>query len=39
MAAAEDHIAISDLVRLEYRVKTLKNSDAVKLAQFDLFFS
>lgn len=39
MAAAGDRIAISDLVRLEYRVKPLKNTDLVKLAQFDSFCS
>ena len=29
LAAAKDRIAVSDLVRLEYRVKPLKNADTV----------
>ncbi len=37
MAAVNDRIAISDLVRLEYRVKPLRLNDAVKLAEFDAF--
>jgi len=37
LAAAGDSIAISDLVRLEYRVKPLKNGDSTKLAIFDAF--
>src|SRR3954466_11125614 len=37
LLAAGDRIAISDLVRLEYRVKPLKNSDVVNLALFDAF--
>ena len=37
MAACNDRIAISDLVRLEYRVKPLKLNDTVKLAEFDTF--
>lgn len=37
LAAAKDRLAISDLVRLEYRVKLLKTGDRVKLALFDAF--
>jgi predicted nucleic acid-binding protein len=37
LAAAKDRLAISDLVRLEYRVKPLKDGDAVKLTLFDAF--
>jgi predicted nucleic acid-binding protein len=37
LAAAGDRIAISDLVRLEYRVKPVKNGDTTKLALFDAF--
>jgi predicted nucleic acid-binding protein len=37
-AAAGDRIAVSDLVRLECRVKPFKNHDAAKLAVFDAFF-
>lgn len=37
LAAAKDRIAISQLVRLEYRVAPLRNNDAVKLAIFDTF--
>jgi predicted nucleic acid-binding protein len=37
MAAAGDRIALSDLVRLEYRVKPLKTGDAPKLTIFDAF--
>lgn len=37
--AAGDRIAISDLVRLEYRVKPLHTGDTVKLALFDAFCS
>ncbi len=37
LAAAGDRTAVSDLVRLEYRVKPLKVGDAVKLAVFDGF--
>lgn len=36
-AAAKDRIAISHLVRLEYRIAPLRNNDAVKLAIFDAF--
>jgi uncharacterized protein len=39
LAAAGDQIAISDLVRLEYRVKPLKNADTTKLTLFDAFCS
>lgn len=39
LAAAGDQVAVSDLVRLEYRVKPLKNGDATKLALFDAFCS
>jgi predicted nucleic acid-binding protein len=39
MAMAKDQIAISDLVRLEYRVLPLKTGDAAKLAIFDAFCS
>jgi uncharacterized protein len=37
--AAGDRIAISDLVRLEYRVKPLFNGDKIRLALFDAFCS
>jgi predicted nucleic acid-binding protein len=37
LAAAKQRLAISDLVRLEYRVKPLKTGDTVKLALFDAF--
>jgi predicted nucleic acid-binding protein len=37
MALAGDRIAISDLVRLEYRVLPLKTGDAAKLSLFDAF--
>ena len=37
LAAAKDRIAVSDLVRLEYRVLPLKNADETKLALFDAF--
>jgi predicted nucleic acid-binding protein len=39
LAAAGDRIAISDLVRLEYRVKPVKDGDTAKLALFDAFCS
>jgi predicted nucleic acid-binding protein len=37
LAAAKDRIAVSDLVRLEYRVMPLKTGDTVKLTLFDAF--
>src|SRR5262249_15617705 len=37
IAVAKDRLAISDLVRLEYRVKPLKAGDTVKLTPFDAF--
>jgi predicted nucleic acid-binding protein len=37
LAVAKDHIAISDLVRLEYRVMPLKAADKTKLDLFDAF--
>jgi predicted nucleic acid-binding protein len=37
LAAAGDRIAISDLVRLEYRVKPLGAGDTTKLTLFDTF--
>ena len=39
LAAAGDRIAISDLVRLEYRVLPLKTGDTTKLTLFDAFCS
>jgi predicted nucleic acid-binding protein len=39
IAAAGDRLAVSDLVRLEYRVKPLMTGDATKLALFDAFCS
>jgi len=36
-SAASDAIAISELVRLEYRVLPLKKNDTIKLAFFDAF--
>ena len=38
LAAVGDRIAVSDLVRLECRVKPFKNHDAAKVAVFDAFF-
>jgi predicted nucleic acid-binding protein len=37
LAGAGDRIAISELVRLEYRVKPLKTRDTTKLTLFDAF--
>ena len=37
LAAAKDHLAISDLVRLEYRIAPLRSNDALKLVLFDAF--
>src|SRR5207248_1057820 len=37
LAAAKGRLAISELVRLEYRVKPLKDGDALKLALFAAF--
>jgi len=39
LVAAGDQVAVSDLVRLECRVKPLTQGDAAKLAAFDGFFS
>jgi predicted nucleic acid-binding protein len=39
LTAAKDQVAISDLTRLECRVKPLSLGDKVKLAGFDAFFS
>jgi uncharacterized protein len=39
LAAAGDQIAVSDLVRLECRIKPLKIGDKAKLAVFDAFFA
>ncbi len=39
LAAAGDQIAVSDLVRLECRVKHLKTGDKPRLAIFDAFFA
>jgi predicted nucleic acid-binding protein len=39
LTKAGDRIAISDLVRLEYRVKPIKDGDSTKLALFDAFCS
>jgi predicted nucleic acid-binding protein len=39
MALAKDHIAVSDLVRLEYRVQPLRTGDTTKLSIFDSFCS
>jgi uncharacterized protein len=39
IATAGDRIAISELVRLEYRIKPLKSADTTKLALFDGFCS
>lgn len=39
LAAAGDRIALSDLVRLEYRVRPVKIGDAVRLGLFDSFCS
>ena len=39
LVAASDRIAVSDLVRLECRVKPLMNRDAAKLAVYDAFFA
>ncbi|MGH7137113.1 MAG: type II toxin-antitoxin system VapC family toxin, partial [Pirellulales bacterium] len=37
LAAAKDRVAITDLVRLEYRIAPLRSNDAVKLGIFDAF--
>lgn len=37
LAVTRDRLAVSDLVRLEYRVKPLKAGDTTKLALFDTF--
>ncbi len=37
LATAGDQIAISDLVRLEYRILPLKTGDSTKLTLFDAF--
>ncbi|HKI35763.1 MAG TPA: PIN domain-containing protein [Gemmataceae bacterium] len=37
LAAAGDRVAISDLVRLEYRVEPVRTGDPVKLTIFDAF--
>ena len=37
LASAKGRLAISDLVRLEYRVKPLKSGDTVKRTLFDAF--
>lgn len=37
VAASKDRIAVSDLVRLEYRVQPIKNADKTKLDLFDAF--
>src|SRR5262249_34090932 len=39
LAAAKDWVAVSDLVRLECRVKPVKDGDAAKLAAYDAFFA
>jgi predicted nucleic acid-binding protein len=39
LLAAGDRMAVSDLTRLECRVKPIKNGDAAKLADFDAFFA
>lgn len=39
LETAGDRIAVSDLTRLECRVKPLARGDAVKLAGFDAFFT
>jgi predicted nucleic acid-binding protein len=38
-SVAGDQLAVSDLVRLEYRVRPLKVGDVTKLALFDAFCS
>lgn len=39
LAAAGDQIAVSDLVRLECRIKPTRTGDKAKLAVFDAFFA
>jgi predicted nucleic acid-binding protein len=39
LEAAGDQIAVSDLTRLECRVKPMATGDAAKLAGFDAFFA
>src|SRR5262245_33379714 len=39
LATAGDQIAVSDLVRLECRVKPIHLGDSLKLAVFDAFFN
>lgn len=38
-AAAGDSVAVSDLVRLECRVKHIRTGDAARLAVFDSYFA
>ena len=37
LAAAKDRIAVSDLVRLEFRIVPLRNADTTKSTLFDAF--
>jgi uncharacterized protein len=39
LASAKAELAVSDLVRLECRVKHVKTGDAARLAVFDAFFA
>lgn len=39
LAGAGDHIAVSDVVRLECRVKHVRTGNAGRLAAFDAFFA
>jgi predicted nucleic acid-binding protein len=39
LAAAGDTVAVSDLSRLECRVRPMRLADAAKLADFDTFFA
>ena len=39
LVAAGDRIAVSDLTRLECRVKPIKDGNPAKLADFDAFFA
>lgn len=39
LEAAGDQVAVSDLTRMECRVKPIRDGDALKLSDFDAFFS
>jgi predicted nucleic acid-binding protein len=39
LLAAGDQVAVSDLTRMECRVKPMRNGNAIKLGEFDAFFA